>query len=191
MVKWLCGEIAFRLHARVSAATALRALLLAGAVLTPGWAAGQKTLTLQGMVVEDSSAQPLAEAEIVLNGGAHRATSDEKGTFTIAGLAEGEQVITIRLLGFTPLTTAFTLTSENASSIIEFGLVRSVQQALRDKGVDAGPVDGIWGARTSDGVRRFQEQQGLETTGQLNAPTLAALGIGKQQASAGESAAQR
>jgi hypothetical protein len=70
-------------------------------------------------------------------------------------------------------------------------LVRSVQQALHDKGVDAGPVDGLWGARTSDGVRRFQERQGLETTGQLNAPTLAALGIGKQQASAGESAAQR
>ena len=124
----LCGNMAFRLHTRIRAATALRALLLAGAMLTPGWAAGQKTLTLHGMVVEDSSAMPLAGAEIVLNGGAHRATSDDKGAFTIAGLSEGEQVITIRLLGFTPLTTAFTLTSENASSIIEFGLVRTVQQ---------------------------------------------------------------
>jgi Ca2+-binding EF-hand superfamily protein len=68
-------------------------------------------------------------------------------------------------------------------------LVRNVQDKLNAKGVDAGPVDGIWGPRTHQGVREFQEKQGLKPTGQLNGQTLAALGIeGEQTASAGESA---
>jgi hypothetical protein len=68
-------------------------------------------------------------------------------------------------------------------------LVRNVQDALRDKGIDAGAVDGIWGLRTHSALRQFQQKQGLEATGQLNAQTLAALGIGEGTASAGESAA--
>jgi hypothetical protein len=67
-------------------------------------------------------------------------------------------------------------------------LVRNVQQTLQDKGVDAGPVDGIWGPKTSAGVRQFQQQQKLQATGQLNAQTLDALGIADAgSASAGES----
>lgn len=68
-------------------------------------------------------------------------------------------------------------------------LVRNVQQTLQDKGVEAGPIDGIWGPKTSAGVRQFQQQQNLQTTGQLNAQTLDALGIADAgSASAGESA---
>ena len=70
-------------------------------------------------------------------------------------------------------------------------LVRNVQQALQDKGIEIGPVDGIWGPRTSAGVREFQQSQNLDGTGQLNAPTLAALGISDEApASAGDSARQ-
>lgn len=65
-------------------------------------------------------------------------------------------------------------------------LIRNVQQQLRAKGIDAGPVDGIWGPQTHQGVREFQQAQGLQTTGQLNGRTLAALGISQEQsASAG------
>jgi hypothetical protein len=68
-------------------------------------------------------------------------------------------------------------------------LVRNVQQTLSAEGVDAGPVDGIWGPRTHQALREFQEREGLDASGQLNAPTLAALGIDSTQtASAGESA---
>lgn len=67
-------------------------------------------------------------------------------------------------------------------------LVRSVQQALEKQGVDAGPIDGIWGPRTHAGLTKFQKQEGLEATGQLNARTLEALGIdGEPSASAGAS----
>lgn len=67
-------------------------------------------------------------------------------------------------------------------------LVRNVQGELQAQGVDPGPLDGIWGPRTHQAVREFQEANSLEATGQLNAPTLAALGIaGEESASAGQS----
>lgn len=136
--------------------------MLTGALLTPDWAAGQKALTLHGMVVEDSSAKPLAGAEIVLNGGAHRATSDGRGAFTIAGLSEGEQAITIRLLGFAPLTTTFTLTPENAAGIIEFGLIRNVQQLAPAEIV--GRTDPLERGKLSEFYRRREMGSGTFLT---------------------------
>ena len=55
--------------------------------------------------------------------------------------------------------------------------IRSVQQALNDRGYNAGPVDGQWGAATRDAVKRFQQVTGLPATGELGRPTLAALGV--------------
>jgi hypothetical protein len=68
-------------------------------------------------------------------------------------------------------------------------LVRSVQDTLKAKGIDPGPVDGIWGPRTHQALREFQDRQGIERTGQLDAGTLAALDVaGDGAASAGASA---
>jgi len=63
------------------------------------------------------------------------------------------------------------------SSPYESGLVRNVQQALNDKGYNAGQVDGQWGPATEDAVRRFQRASGLAETGQLEPSTLNALGV--------------
>ena len=75
-----------------------------------------------------------------------------------------------------------TVTSSSASSTTmssryDSALVRSVQQALNDRGYNAGPVDGQWGPTTVDAVRRFQQASGLPQTGELERPTLAALGV--------------
>jgi hypothetical protein len=68
-------------------------------------------------------------------------------------------------------------------------LVRTVQQSLERQGIEPGPVDGIWGPRTHQALRDFQDQQGLQSTGQLDARTLNALGVSEAQtASAGGSA---
>ena len=68
-------------------------------------------------------------------------------------------------------------------------LVRSVQQQLQAKGVDPGPIDGMWGPQTHQGLRDFQQAEGLEPNGQLNGRTLAALGIpDSASAAAGQSA---
>lgn len=68
-----------------------------------------------------------------------------------------------------------------ASQPVSEDLVRSVQERLRARDVNAGPVDGVWGPETQQGVRRFQQSQGLQATGQLNAETLQALGLTGQR----------
>ena len=36
--------------------------------------------------------------------------------------------------------------------------VREAQQALKDKGHDPGPIDGMWGPQTQQAVKEFQEK---------------------------------
>jgi hypothetical protein len=55
------------------------------------------------------------------------------------------------------------------------GDVRSAQMALRDKGHDPGPIDGVMGPRTSAAIRDFQQKENLSVTGQLDAETRSKL----------------
>lgn len=57
--------------------------------------------------------------------------------------------------------------------------VRAAQQALKDKGMDPGPADGMMGPRTTTAVREFQQKEGLKATGRLDPDTMAKLGIEK------------
>ncbi len=53
--------------------------------------------------------------------------------------------------------------------------VRHMQQALKDKGFDPGPIDGIHGPRTSAAVSEYQTKEGLTVTGRLDDDTMARL----------------
>jgi His-Xaa-Ser repeat protein HxsA len=64
-------------------------------------------------------------------------------------------------------------------------LVRSVQQALKQKGYDVGTIDGQFGPSTESALRQFQQAQGLSQSGSLDAQTLSALGVEQGQASQG------
>ncbi|HZP86497.1 MAG TPA: peptidoglycan-binding domain-containing protein [Burkholderiales bacterium] len=55
--------------------------------------------------------------------------------------------------------------------------VRDVQQMLKQQGFNPGPVDGIMGPRTEQALRSFQQARGLDTTGNVDAQTLSALGV--------------
>ena len=55
--------------------------------------------------------------------------------------------------------------------------VARVQQALNDRGFNAGPVDGRMGQSTVDALRRFQAAAGLPVTGDADSNTMVALGI--------------
>jgi membrane fusion protein, multidrug efflux system len=46
--------------------------------------------------------------------------------------------------------------------------VSAVQQRLNELGLDAGPVDGVMGERTSDALSTYQQQNGLPPTGELD-----------------------
>lgn len=60
-------------------------------------------------------------------------------------------------------------------------LVRSVQQALKQKGYDTGSIDGHVGPSTEKALRDFQQAQGLPQSGSLDAQTLSALGVDQNQ----------
>jgi len=55
--------------------------------------------------------------------------------------------------------------------------VRDAQRELSQRGFDAGPADGVWGPRTAEATRAFQQANNMETTGRLDQQTLAALDI--------------
>jgi hypothetical protein len=54
--------------------------------------------------------------------------------------------------------------------------VRQAQMDLQLAGFDPGPIDGVWGPRTARAVREFQQANNLPPTGQLDQPTMQALG---------------
>jgi peptidoglycan hydrolase-like protein with peptidoglycan-binding domain len=55
--------------------------------------------------------------------------------------------------------------------------VQAIQARLRSLGFYNGAVDGVWGAGTQSAVERLQQVRGLQPNGQLNPPTITALGL--------------
>lgn len=47
-------------------------------------------------------------------------------------------------------------------------LVRALQQRLAERGLDPGPVDGLYGARTAAAIRQLQAMEGLEPDGLIS-----------------------
>jgi len=56
-------------------------------------------------------------------------------------------------------------------------LVWRVQERLKAEGFNPGVVDGLFGAKTRDALRQFQNTKGLRPTGELDNATLNALGV--------------
>jgi hypothetical protein len=67
--------------------------------------------------------------------------------------------------------------AQTAGGIDDAMLVLLAQQSLKDKGYDAGKPDGHWGPKTEEALRSFQSANGIDATGQLDYPTMVALGI--------------
>src|SRR5262245_38661728 len=65
--------------------------------------------------------------------------------------------------------------------------IRNAQQALKDKGMYTGAVDGTINAETEKALRDFQEKNSLQVTGTLNHDTMKALGV---KSSAGTSSSK-
>jgi hypothetical protein len=65
----------------------------------------------------------------------------------------------------------------SASASPRRDLVRQVQERLQTVGFNPGTIDGTKGPQTQQALRWFQNAQGLRSTGDLDEPTLNALGI--------------
>lgn len=59
--------------------------------------------------------------------------------------------------------------------------IRQLQQALKDEGVEPGPVDGMMGPLTHQAIQVFQQQEDLAVTGDINEQTLRALDMDVQE----------
>ncbi|MDR3677963.1 MAG: peptidoglycan-binding domain-containing protein [Acidobacteriota bacterium] len=58
--------------------------------------------------------------------------------------------------------------------------VKKVQQALRDKGFDPGPIDGVMGSQTRQAISQYQKSENLPVTGHLDGETAGKLGVEKE-----------
>lgn len=79
--------------------------------------------------------------------------------------------------------------SEAQSSQQNSDVVKQAQQKLSDSGKDVGKVDGQMGPKTQAALKEFQQEKGLQASGQLDQETLAALDLdqGSSAASGGTS----
>lgn len=57
-------------------------------------------------------------------------------------------------------------------------VTQQAQSRLAGAGLDPGPLDGVAGGRTREAIKTYQGQNGLPPSGELDAATLAKLGIG-------------
>lgn len=64
-----------------------------------------------------------------------------------------------------------------AGSGVQVRTIREVQKQLAELGCYAGPHNGLPGLALAEAVREWQRGRGLEETGELDAATLASLGI--------------
>lgn len=56
-------------------------------------------------------------------------------------------------------------------------VILQTQQKLQEIGYDPGPLDGLWGSKTRKALMRYQADQGLQATGELDETTRKRLGI--------------
>ena len=58
--------------------------------------------------------------------------------------------------------------------------IKKLQETLRDKGFDPGPIDGVMGSQTREAISKYQKSENLPVTGHLDADTTGKLGVGQE-----------
>ena len=57
---------------------------------------------------------------------------------------------------------------------------KKLQETLRDKGYDPGPIDGVMGSQTRAAIRQYQKAENLPVTGHVDGETAGKLGVGQE-----------
>src|SRR5256885_6869473 len=97
-----------------------------------------------------------------------------------AAIAHGNKQTSSQTSGTQPSVASATQAtdgSSNQGAQQDTSTVQQAQQALNDKGFDAGTPDGKLGPHTKAALNKFQQSQGISASGQLDGQTLAALGV--------------
>jgi peptidoglycan hydrolase-like protein with peptidoglycan-binding domain len=88
-------------------------------------------------------------------------------------------------LCLTPLPSAAQQSSNSKDN------VKKVQQTLRDKGYDPGPVDGVMGSQTRHALGQYQKAQGYPVTDRVDSRTAENLGVREESSWRAQSAGTR
>lgn len=106
--------------------------------------------------------------------------------------------IALGLLGALATAPAFAAGYEKGQQQQSMGQVdqqtaRQLQHALQGQGYNTGQIDGIWGPRSQQALRTFEQDRGLQADGQPDQQSLSALGVqgGSQQAQTPEERSQQ
>jgi len=60
--------------------------------------------------------------------------------------------------------------------------MKQIQMALKERGYDPGPIDGMWGSKSSAALKRFEKDNKLPADGKLDSLALITLGLGPDRA---------
>lgn len=109
-----------------------------------------------------------------------RLSNDQlKDAFRAGGFSEAESLLYVQALSFRThqLLDPAKRTYRVAQPLIKDDVVLQIQTKLKERGIDPGPLDGIFGKSTRDGVEAFQSSQGFLANGEVGVQTAEALGI--------------
>lgn len=147
-----------------------KTLLISGSLLTAAWMATGIAFAQQPGTTKRDTIHPDVSGPGASKGGSQSERSGESGVPLPKGSPQSGTVEMGKSAG---KSSDMRTTGKRGSS----GNVKEVQQALKDKGYDPGPVDGTMGARTKEALKSFQSASNLQATGTLNAETAEKLGV--------------
>jgi len=161
-------------------------LLIAGSVLAAAWmTTGTAMAQSAGSGSSSGSAQSTKEVHPSVNtskGQSKSERADETGTplpqgSPYAGTVEKGKSSSANSGMDTSTSARWTSSSCRMARGGSAANVKEAQQALKDKGYDPGPVDGVMGTKTKDAIKSFQSASNLQATGTLDAQTADKLGV--------------
>lgn len=80
-------------------------------------AAGQQTGTVQGVIVDASSSQPLAGVQVVIEGTDRTTITNDQGRYMITGVPAGEHTLVVETLGYSGVSVSVTVTAGQTTTI--------------------------------------------------------------------------
>lgn len=89
----------------------------------------------------------------------------------------GRKYYSIRILVFICIFCLAVTSTIVYSQGYDYVTVREAQRKLLKSGYDPGPIDGIWGKKTQNAIKKFQYDNELPATGRLDSPTLKKMGL--------------
>src|SRR5271157_3676660 len=91
-----------------------------------------------------------------------------------------KKAVWIRVIFILLMTGMLGLSLTTWASAADQDNIKKVQQTLRDKGFDPGPIDGHMGSQTREAISQYQKSENLPVTGHLDAETAGKLGVGPE-----------